>query len=76
MPLTDEQKEALALELKDKVLKLLEGNTHQVALTALINAYLTVGITHDCCTQTAANTAMRASMVLAQKAATATHPIH
>ena len=69
MKLTADQKEALALNLTNQVLAFVEGNSHQAVLTALINAYIAVATAYPCCTQKSSESAMQASMLLAQNAA-------
>lgn len=76
MDLNNEQKEALALDLAHQVLRLVAGNSHQVVLTALINAFVVVATQHTCCTRDAANSAQLASDVLNKKAAPYGQPIH
>lgn len=76
MNITKEQKEALALDLANQVLGLIAGNSHQVVLAALINAFMAVATQHGCCTQSAANSAQLASDVLNKKAAPYGQPIH
>lgn len=54
-----------------------KASSHDRGLEALLMAYLTVAKVHACCTQEAANAAMRVSIFLAREAASQPkHPIH
>lgn len=76
MDLNKDQKETMALDLANQVLELVAGSSHQVVLTALINAFMAVATQHSCCAQSAARSAQLASDVLNKKAAPYGHPIH
>lgn len=58
------------MELTGKVLDLCaQSSTHAVILEALLLAFVTVAKSHPCCTQSAADAAMRQSIRLAAAAA-------
>lgn len=70
--------EVLALSERFANLVSSSATTHERGLEALLMAYLTVAKVHPCCTQEAANAAMRASAYLsiAAGAAPADKTVH
>ncbi len=73
-----QEKEAEVLQLSNKLTDAIsKASSHERGLEGLLMAYITVATVHTCCTQEAANAAMRVSMFLAREAASKPkHPIH
>lgn len=61
----EKQAEALALSLIGQC----AGHPHNLALSALLSAYIGLASANPCCTQACANQAMQAAMHLARQAA-------
>ena len=76
MQMKSEEMARKVKQLSESFIDAADQYGHQVFLEALINVYVTVGKANTCCTQSAANAAMTASLLLAQHATTHQHPIH
>lgn len=74
----DHRTEVLALSKRFTDLLASTASTHDRGLEALLMAYITVAMVHPCCTQEAANAAMRSSAYLsaAAGAVPAGTPVH
>lgn len=75
--LTPEQQTQAVVRLAHHLIDAAVGYDHAVVLDALLNAFVAIAKTQLCCTQESANAALRASMLLAQHAAThSQHSVH
>lgn len=64
-----EQRTKQVIALSDKFIKAAEGVKHSVLLESLLNLYIAVAETHDCCTGSAA----KGCAIAAQRLLTASH---